>query len=176
MVEGSRARLATALRNGAIDVAIATGEMPFLDSSLMPLWSERILVALPAGHELATNENIYWTDLKGQTLLLGQRDLGSEMQDLLTAKLVLPEDRPKMVCHDVSRESIKSLIDAGFGIGLAIEASLGADFVGVIHKEVRDGLGPTHIRHSANWRKDNENPALVGLLTLLRERYPARST
>jgi DNA-binding transcriptional LysR family regulator len=172
MLESSRTRLVTALRNGSVDVAIVTGEMHLLESNSMPLWSERVLLALPEGHQLCANETTYWTDLKGQTLLLGQRDLASEMQDLLIAKLLLPEDRPQIVRHDVSRESIKSLIDAGFGVGLAIEGSLGANFAGVVHKEVRDGFGPTRISHSANWRKDNDNPALAGLLNLLRERYP----
>lgn len=107
----------------------------------MPLWTERILIALPEAHRLAANEIIYWTDLKGETLLLSQRDPGSEVQDLVIAKLVSPEDRPKIVRHDVSRESIKSLVGAAFGIGLTLEASLGANFEGVTHREVRNGTG-----------------------------------
>jgi hypothetical protein len=47
-------RLVTALRNGAIDVVI-------FESKVLPLWSERILVALPEGHQLATKKSIYWT-------------------------------------------------------------------------------------------------------------------
>ena len=34
MIEGSRERLVTALRNGAIDVAIVTGETPQVDVAL----------------------------------------------------------------------------------------------------------------------------------------------
>jgi DNA-binding transcriptional LysR family regulator len=176
MIESSRTRLVNALRNGAIDIAIVTGETPFLDSKSMPLWSERILVALPESHRLVASETIYRTDLKGETLLLSRRDPGPEIQDLVVAKLASPANRPKVVRHDVSRESIKSLVGAGLGIGLTIEASLGADFANVIHREVRDGVGPSRIGHSANWREDNENPALAGFLKLLRERYPSPST
>jgi DNA-binding transcriptional LysR family regulator len=139
----------------------------------MSLWSERILVVLPKSHRLAANDAIYWTDLKGEMLLLGQRDPGSEIHDLLAARLISTEDRPQVARHDVSRESIKSLIGAGFGIGLTLEASLGANFVGVVHREVRDGTGPTRVGHSANWRHDNENPALASFLKLLGERYPS---
>ena len=95
---------------------------------------------------------------------------------MVVARLASPADRPKMVRHDISRESIKSLVGAGFGIGLTIEASLGANFAGVIHREVRDGTGPARVSHSAHWRQDNENPALAGFLKLLRERYPSPST
>src|ERR1700736_5636769 len=56
MIEGSRTRLTTALRNGAIDVAIVTGETPLLGSKTMSLWSERIMIALPEGHQLADGE------------------------------------------------------------------------------------------------------------------------
>jgi DNA-binding transcriptional LysR family regulator len=176
MIEGSQARLVTALRNGAIDFAIVTGEVPLPNCKSMSLWGERVLVVLPDGHRLAVNEIVYWTDLKGEALLLSQRDPGHELHELLVAKLASPADRPKIVRHDVSRESIKSLVGAGFGVGLTIEASLGANFTGVVHREIRDGTGPSRVGHSAYWRQDNENPALAGFLKLLRERYPSPST
>jgi DNA-binding transcriptional LysR family regulator len=176
MVERSRARLIAALRGGAIDVAIVTGEAPFPDSRSMSLWSERVLIVLPDGHRLAANEIVYWTDLKGEALLLSQRDPGRELHDLLVGKLVSPADRPSIARYDVSRESIKSLIGAGFGVGLTTEASLGANFGGVVHREVRDGTGSTRVSHSASWRHDNGNPALASFLKLLRERYPSPST
>ncbi|WP_026202451.1 LysR substrate-binding domain-containing protein [Bradyrhizobium sp. WSM2793] len=46
-VEGSQTRLATALRNGRLDILIVTWRLPLLDCRTMPLWSERVLVALP---------------------------------------------------------------------------------------------------------------------------------
>ena len=175
MIESSRARLTTALRNGAIDVAIVTGETPLLDSEIMSLWSERIVVALPEGHRLADGENISWTDLKGETLLLSRHDPGPEIQDLLVAKLTCPEDRPKVVCHHVTEESIKNLVGAGFGISLMTGASLGANTAGLTCREIRDGTGSARIGYSANWREDNDNPALANFLKLLGERYPLPS-
>src|ERR1700704_5200435 len=67
---------------------------------------------------LAANEIVHWTDLKGEALLLSRRDPGHEIHDLVVAKLASPADRPKMVRHDISRESIKSLVGAGFGYRL----------------------------------------------------------
>jgi DNA-binding transcriptional LysR family regulator len=134
MIEGSRARLVTALRNGAVDIAIVTGETHLPHTKSMWLWSERILVVLPDGHRLAANEIVHWTDLKGEALLLSRRDPGHKIHDMVVARLASPADRPKMVRHDISRESIKSLVGAGFGIGLTIAASLGANFAGVIHR------------------------------------------
>jgi DNA-binding transcriptional LysR family regulator len=166
----------TALRNGAIDIAIVTGEAPIPESKSISLWSERILAVLPEGHRLATNETIYWTDLNGETLVLDQRDLGPAIQELLVARIGSAEERLRIVRHDVSQESIKSLVGASFGIGLTLEASLGAHFAGVVYREIRDGIGPVRVGHSAHWRDDNENSALAGFLQLLRELYPSPST
>ena len=114
MIEGSRARLGTALRNGAIDIAIVTGETHLQHTKSMSLWSERLLILLPDGHRLAANEIVHWTDLKGEALLLSHRDPGHEIHDLVVARLASPTDRPKMVRHDISRESIKSRHRPGF--------------------------------------------------------------
>ncbi|SRR5579871_4411 len=173
MIERSRTRLTADLRNRAVDVAIVTGERTLLGSKSMPLWSERILVALPENHRLVKSKTVSWTDLSGETLLLGRPDPGPAIREHLIAKLTTPEDRPKIVCHDVSRESITSLVGASLGIGLTLEASLGTNSDGVVHREIRDGAGSARIGLSANWREDNENPALANFLNLLKRRYPS---
>ncbi len=172
-VERSRLRLATALRGGTVDILIATGEIPSLDNNILPLWSERILVALPKDHPLATRDAIYWTDLRNETVLLSQYDPGRELEDLLISKLVSSEDRPRIERHDVSRGIVKSLISMGLGISLVMESDIGASFAGLVYRELRDGAGSTRIGFSAHWRADNENPALGNLLNLLAERYPS---
>jgi DNA-binding transcriptional LysR family regulator len=172
MIERSRNRLTTALRNGAIDAAIVTGERALLGSCSMPLWSERILAILPENHKLAGSQALSWTDLGAEVLLLGRRDPGPVIQDHLNAKVISPADRPRIVWHDVSRESIRSLVGASLGIGLTLEASLGTNSEGVVHREIRDGSGSARIGLSVNWLDDNENPALANFLNLLRRRYP----
>jgi len=171
-VERSRTRLTTALRNSVIDVSILTGDPQALDSKTTPLWSERILAVLPSEHPLAAREVIYWTDLRNQTVLLSHYDPGRELEDLLNAKLISPDDRPRIERHDVSRGVIKSLIAVGFGISLVLESDIGANFSGLVYRELRDGTGSSRIGFSAVWRADNENPALQNLLKLLGERYP----
>jgi DNA-binding transcriptional LysR family regulator len=171
LLERSRARLTAALRNGAIDIAIVTGETPLLDNKIMSLWSERIVVALPEGHRLAAGEAVYWTDLKGETLLISRQDPGAEIQDLLLTKLAAPGDRPKADLHDASWGNIKALVGAGFGISLVTESDVGVNFSGLTHRELRDGAGPSWIGYSAHWSAENDNPALASFLRLLRERY-----
>jgi DNA-binding transcriptional LysR family regulator len=173
MIEHSRGRLAAALRNRAIDMAIVTGERSLLGSNSMPLWSERILVVVPEDHRLAKSHSVLWTDLSAEVLLLSRRDPGPVIQEYLTFKLVSPEDRPRIVWHDASRETIKSLVGANLGISLTLEASLGANSKGIVHREIQDGGGSARIGLSVSWLKDNDSPALANFLNLLKRRYPS---
>lgn len=170
-VERSRTRLAAALRNGVLDVLIVTGSLPLLDNKEMALWSERVLLALPHDHPLAARETVCWADLRGETLLLSHYDPGMELEDLLISKLETPEDRPRIERHDVSRGIIKSLISMRTGVGLVLESDMGANFTGLVYRELRDASGPSHFDFSAYWRADNKNPALQEFLKLLSERY-----
>lgn len=88
-VEASRAQLLGGVANGGIDIAVVTGEQAPNDEYSMAFWSERIIVALPENHPLATNEIIYWTDLKRERFLVTERNSCPEIQDLLT-KLASP--------------------------------------------------------------------------------------
>ena len=56
IVERSRTRLATALRNGVLDVLIVTGSMPIVGGNTLALWSERILAVLQEDHLLTSRE------------------------------------------------------------------------------------------------------------------------
>jgi DNA-binding transcriptional LysR family regulator len=170
MVEGSRASLFIALERGTLDVALVTGEPDPREGRSLALWGERIIVALPEGHPLAANETICWTDLRGETFLLSQREPGTELRDILLVKLASLGVHPKkIVSQDASPESIMSLVGAGFGVSLTFEAAIGATYVGVVYRNVQDGNGPTRISYAAYWRSDNNNPALGHMLKLLEE-------
>ena len=127
---------------------------------------------MPEGLRLAGGENISWTDLKGETLLLSRHDPGPEIQYLLVTKLTCPEDRPKLALHHVTEESIKNLVGADFRVSLMTEASLGVNTTGLACREIRGGTGSARIGYSANWRIDKDNLALANFLKLLGERYP----
>jgi DNA-binding transcriptional LysR family regulator len=173
LVEMSRTRLMSALRSGIIDTAIVTGDAAQGDGGTLPLWSERILLALPEGHPLADRETIYWTDLRDEAVLLSKSDQGREFEDILMSKLSSPADRTRIERHNAGRHTMQSLVSLGFGVGLVTESDIGSSLPGLIFRELRDGTGPSRIGFSAHWRAENDNAALAGFLALLKERYPS---
>jgi DNA-binding transcriptional LysR family regulator len=172
-VEQSRTGLMSALRSGTLDIAVITGDAPSSENETLRLWSERILVSLPECHPLAARDVIHWTDLGDETVLLSQHDPSRELEDLMISKLISTVDRPRVDRHDVSRGVIKSLISMELGLSLVMESDMGANFAGLVFRELRDGTGPSRIDFSAHWRTDNENPALDSFVKLLAERYPS---
>ena len=174
-LERPRSRLATALENGTSDVIISTGHLPFIKCRSQKLWSERVLIALPEDHHMADRDIIYWTDLRNETLLMSRYDPYWEFEDLVTSKILAPEDRPKIEHHDVSRSILKSLISMKLGVGLLLESDIGAKIPAIVYRELQDGSGAARVGFSAFWNGPNENPALSYFIELLRERYPSLS-
>ncbi len=123
-VEKPRTGLMSALRSDALDAAIVTGDPVRGDSGTLPIWSERILLALPEGHPLVGWETIYWTDLVGETILLSQCGQGRELEELLISKFGASEDRPRIERHDVNQSIIKSLVGVVAGVTLVLESDI----------------------------------------------------
>lgn len=88
-VEADRKVLLAGLDTGEMDVAIVMGAAGHNGFRFEPLWSERMLVALPALHPLADHDVVHWTDLRGERFLLPAADPGPEIQDMLLGRLAV---------------------------------------------------------------------------------------
>ena len=172
-VERRRTRLANGLRTGTLDLLILTGSVPLPNSKTKALWSERVYVVLPENHPLTSRQVVYWADLRDTTIILSEYDPGREIEELLFSKLLSPENRPKIERHDISRGVVKSLVTMNIGVSIVLESDIGANFAGLVYRELRDGTGPSVLSYSAYWQSDNANPALATFLKMLSERYPS---
>jgi len=169
--ERDRDMLLTGVENGLLDIAIMIGEAQYSGLQSRPLWSERILVAMPENHPLATRERIYWPDLVGERFLLTERDPGPETRNMLLGKLGMPGYSPEIDMDDIGRDTVLSVIAFGGHISIVAESALGIHIPGVVFREVHEGNGHTRIGFSGYWREDNENPVLRRFLEFLTARY-----
>jgi DNA-binding transcriptional LysR family regulator len=69
-VEANAERLLGGLQTKIIDIAIHAGELIDVGISERPLWSERLMLALPEGHAVIDSEIIHWTDLRREVFVL----------------------------------------------------------------------------------------------------------
>ena len=171
IVDGAHDRLLLDLIASTVDVAFMTTHYSGWDDRKLPLWSERVIAALPEGHPLSEKPMIQWADLAGQPLLVKQRGSGPEMRRLIAAKLD-SFGAQRLLYQDVSFDRLMSLAGAGIGIYPMLEGATGARYDGVVYREIHDHEGPTRFHFAAYWREANKNPTLGPFLNILRERYP----
>ncbi len=171
MVDGAHDRLMGELAARTIDVAVMSAYRPSWDGRNLPLWSERVIAALPREHPLGAHTLLSWPMLANERILLSQRGQGPELERLLTKKLKCFSDQ-RIQRQDVSLDQLLSLVSAGYGVMLVLEGATGAQYDGVVYREVHDDDGPTRLNFMAYWREANINPTLRPFLDILRERYP----
>ncbi len=169
--ERNRQMLLEGIENGLLDIVVMIGEAQYPNLRSRPFWSERILVAMPEGHPLASRERIHWTDLHGERFLLTERDPGPETRHMLLSKLWMPGYTPEIDMDDIGRDTVLSAIALGGFISIVAESALGIQVPGVVFREVHESNGHIRIGFSGYWREDNDNAALHRFLEFVAERY-----
>ncbi len=170
-VEDGRDVLLAGLDSGMIDLVILPGEAAYPGARRTSFWSERVMIAVPTSHELASREPIHWHDLTHESFMLPARDPGPETRDMLLGRLSGPGFRPDIKLHAISHESLMSVLGGGRSISVTCEGAQGVQYPDVVMKEVRGAHGQTLLSFSAYWRPDNQNPALKRFLAFVRSRY-----
>ena len=170
-VEADRSVLLAGLDTGEIDIAILMGAAGHDGFRCEPLWSERMLVALPASHPLAERDVVHWTDLRSERFLLPAADPGPEIRDMLLGRLAVSGGTPDIRMHQSSRETVLSVLGSSPGVSIVCEGSTGARYPDVVYRPIHGEQGPALTGYSGCWREDNRNPALRRFLGFIKARY-----
>ncbi|MEJ7935714.1 LysR family transcriptional regulator [Sphingobium sp. AN558] len=170
-VEADRSVLIAGLDCGEIDIAILMGTVSHDGFRCEPLWSERMLTALPASHPLAERDLVHWTDLRGEHFLLPTADPGPEIRDILLGRLPISGGRPNVRMSQTSRETVLSTLGSGSGVSIVCEGSMGARYPDVVYRPIHGEQGPALTGYSGCWRDNNDNPALRRFLGFIKSRY-----
>jgi DNA-binding transcriptional LysR family regulator len=87
IIDESRHSLIERLNNGAVDVVVFAGQAWNGTHDVLPLWSERVLLALAEDHRLRNQSAISWDDLRRERFLFGSRDPGQSSRISLSQSL-----------------------------------------------------------------------------------------
>ena len=170
-MEGDRSVLLAGLDTGEIDIAILMGVAGYGGFRCELLWSERMLAALPASHPLAECDIVHWTDLRGERFLLPAADPGPEIRDMLLGRLAASGGKPDIRMHQLSRETVLSVLGDSPSVSIVCEGSTGARYPDVVYRPIHGEQGPALTGYSGCWRDDNSNPALRRFLGFIKARY-----
>ncbi len=155
------------VRDGHLDVALVLGAPDIPDCHSKPIWTEQLMIALPAAHPLADGAGVLWQDISAETFLVRYGGTGPQLYDLILLRLAERWPRPSIQRFDVDRLTLISMVEQGYGVTLATEATSQIRFPGVVFLPVLDEPGP--VVFSAVWSPNNRAPALRDFLDLAKK-------
>jgi DNA-binding transcriptional LysR family regulator len=166
ILEGASADNVSALLKRELDVGFIMDTSPAEGCDVLPLWSERIFVALPKGHALGAKPDIRWPDLRGENIILRQSEGDAILCERVATWLTVEGHVATIERLDVGRESQMNLVAIGLGLALTCESTIAGAFPNI---DFRPMAGEREvIRYCAAWLPQNDNPALRRFLSLAR--------
>ena len=161
--EGASADQLAALRQHQIDVAFLVAVD---DASGLPsehLWDERIYIAAPAVHAVASREVLTWAELCSEAFVVRAYGSGPFVYAWLAGKLHPGGYAPNIRQHDICRESLLGLVSTGYGLTVVAESATAIVIPGVVYRPLVDDDATVSVRMA--WLNGNENPALGPFLS-----------
>lgn len=161
-------RQADAFQEGRIDVGIL--HAPPLDAArwlrVEPIYTERVILALPKAHALAARPRLQLASLANESFVAFPRVVAPEMYDEILASCRRAGFSPRIVQEAAGWHTLASLVSAGVGIGV-VPRSI-AEFAqhGVVYRPVR--MLDVQMSLSAVWKRAERSP--------VRERFVAALT
>ncbi|MDR0204746.1 MAG: LysR family transcriptional regulator [Delftia acidovorans] len=157
-----------ALAGDRIDLAVVRPFAPrsFADSA--PLWHEPLLLAVPAGHSLAAQDDVALQALQGQRFIEYCPSETRYLYELIAGRLRAEGVAPDTVLTVSHTHSILSLVDAGWGVALVPRSSMRLGFAQVVHRPLRDPAG-LHAELHLAWRREGRQPVAARVRTILQQ-------
>lgn len=159
-----------ALLNGHIDIAFARGipaeAKPLLNHEFFV--SEPLVVALPKGHSLASEQAVALNQLARERLILYFREGSPEVFDSIVAMCKKAKFSPRVGDTPRSWQSILTMVEAGEGVAIVPAAVQYLRSDDVIFRPLRDKR--CKVDAIIAWRRNESSKIMDSFLELLRAR------
>lgn len=162
LVELTSAEQLQRLRAAELDAGLL--RPPVTSPDLKWIFAEQtyLVLAVPAGHRLATKRSLEWKDFDGEGLVMIQPGQQHGFYDAFLAACARAGAKvhPAQYAHDIQ---IKMwLISAGFGIAPTSAAVAEVKRPGLVFRPLPPGLPP--VQTVLAWRRDDPSPILRSFL------------
>ena len=158
-----------AIRERRIDVALMTRHTLWPDAVTAPLYRERLLVALPRGHPLASRRTINWATLRRETFLVQGWDNSQSAREFYASFI---GGGVRFLGHPASKQTVLALVAAGFGVTLVTQSQAEVAVPGVVYQPIAEDNAWVDIELS--WFPDAEDPAVGRFVAFMRDEARSR--
>lgn len=159
LVEDRPDDLMRRLDAGQLDVVLhySPPQRPRYDGQVVA--EERLLVALPAGHPLASMDRVPLRALKGQSLILPRRHGGEGLYERITRLLADHDVEPIVAQGDIwLMQTIVGLVSAGAGVAIVPESAATFRPGEVEYRPISGRVEPLPL--VAMWRSEDRSPVV----------------
>jgi len=153
-----------------LDVVLTASQALWPRVASVPLFRDRLMAVLPAGHPLARRTVVRWAELREEVVLVQGWDESQVAREFYAAFL---GENARFQAHPASKQSVFALVSAGFGITFATASHAEAGFAGVVFKRIDDP--GASVEMSLAWLPELEDPAVGRFVAFLRDEARSRS-
>ncbi|SKA16344.1 LysR family transcriptional regulator [Consotaella salsifontis] len=162
--DASRRDQLAAIRSRALDIAFLTGASVVRGCETAELWQERLHLAMPRDHRLASRRRLDWSDLHSERFIVSHFPPGPEVHDYIVRRASDYSTYPSIEFQAVRLGTLLNLVGLGQGITVVSEAVAAAKLPNVV---LRPLTNPEDMMPmSAVWSPKNDNPALRRFISL----------
>jgi len=116
LIDVSVDEVAQAVRNAEADIGICTEDVNALDLQARPLYEDRLVLACLESHSLATRQEVRWSELAGEPLVLMRRNTG--LRKLAERGLSATGDLAQAPFEVANVTTAVGLVEAGLGVSI----------------------------------------------------------
>ncbi len=159
----------TAVRERRIDVALMTSHTLWPDAVTVPLYRERMVVAMASEHALSAREALDWEGLRKETFLVQGWDNSQSAREFYASFM---GGGVRFHTHAASKQCVFALVGAGFGITLATKSQSEVVFPGVVYRPIREENAWVQVE--LVWCPNAEDPAVGRFVAFMRDEARSR--
>lgn len=159
-----------ALARGEIDAGVLLHTPGFAPAAFDSLCvaEEPLVLALPAGHALATGTRLSLGRVLEQPLVQFPRRILPSIHDALYALYHAHGQPPRVVQEAIQMQTIVNLVAAGLGLAWVPRSVMRFERQGVVYRELPRGAAVPRCETRLVWRHGDENPVLARFVDLVR--------
>jgi DNA-binding transcriptional LysR family regulator len=156
--EGPTADHLSAVEAGAIDVALVRGPIDSATLRVTTLRREKVILAMPIDHPLASCSAVPWTALARFDCVMFPRTGSAPLYDAIIAQCVNANVSLRIVHEAGEWSTVSALVAAGAGLGFAPESASRFHVEGITFRPLKGGTAIAEI--AAVFRQENMSPVL----------------
>ncbi len=165
IVESTSSASWTLVKQRKVDVAFVARPCKYAEPRSLHLRDEPMIAVLPRSHHLAGSRKLSLKDLRLERFILGAGGFGPDIEEYLARRMAKWGVEPRLQLHRVGQCDLINMVALGFGVTIVVgpPPRAAADDVALVPLAGKDVLSLW-----ATWMESNPNPALKGLLDVMR--------